>query len=55
MRRKCPYCDSENIREEDDKSIVLFYMNNGVKIYAKKYVCKDCGWDWSDHKKLWRR
>lgn len=41
-RRVCPDCSSTDFRTEEDKSQVLHQMG-GIKIYAKKYICKRCG------------
>lgn len=41
-RRVCPDCASTDFRTEEDKSQVLHQMG-GIKIYAKKYICKRCG------------
>nr|MDO8086263.1 hypothetical protein [Candidatus Sigynarchaeum springense] len=37
----CPKCGNTNIKPENDRSRVLSYMG-GVPLYAKKYVCKKC-------------
>ncbi len=41
-RRICPECGSTAFATHEDRSQVLHQMG-GVKIYAKKYVCKQCG------------
>ena len=41
-RRLCPECGSTEFRTEEDKSQVLF-QQGGMKIFAKKYICKKCG------------
>jgi hypothetical protein len=41
-RRICPDCGSTDFRTEEDKNQVLHQMG-GIKIYAKKYICKQCG------------
>lgn len=46
-RIECPWCDSKKINEEDDKDKVLYTIGFGQKIYAKKYVCTECGYEWS--------
>jgi ribosomal protein S27AE len=44
-RRICPECGSTSFTTHEDKSQVLHQMG-GVKIYAKKYVCKQCGYEY---------
>ncbi|MFX1417661.1 MAG: hypothetical protein ACFE9N_01945 [Promethearchaeota archaeon] len=44
-RRICPECGSTTFATHEDKSQVLHQMG-GVKIYAKKYVCKQCGYEY---------
>jgi ribosomal protein S27AE len=44
-RRICPDCGSTAFATHEDKSQVLHQMG-GVKIYAKKYVCKQCGYEY---------
>jgi ribosomal protein S27AE len=44
-RRICPECGSTSFATHEDKSQVLHQMG-GVKIYAKKYVCKQCGYEY---------
>jgi ribosomal protein S27AE len=44
-RRICPECGSTAFATHEDRSQVLHQMG-GVKIYAKKYVCKQCGYDY---------
>ncbi|MFX0104143.1 MAG: hypothetical protein ACFE75_01475 [Candidatus Hodarchaeota archaeon] len=41
-RRICPECGGTAFNTVEDKSQVLHQMG-GVKIYAKKYICKKCG------------
>ncbi len=40
----CPKCSSTSVRAESDRSRVLSYMG-GVPMYAKKYVCRKCMYD----------
>ncbi len=46
-RITCPKCDAvgKDIRTVEDKDTVLSYIGN-IPMYAKKYVCKSCGYDW---------
>ena len=44
-RRICPECSGTAFATHEDKSQVLHQMG-GVKIYAKKYVCKGCGYEY---------
>ena len=43
----CPLCQAvgKDIREVEDKKVILYYRG-GIPIYAKKYVCKKCGYNW---------
>jgi len=41
-RRVCPSCGGTAFKTEEDRSQVLF-QQGGMKIYAKKYICKSCG------------
>lgn len=43
----CPLCQAvgKDIREVEDKKTILYYRG-GIPIYAKKYVCKKCGYEW---------
>ena len=41
-RRVCSKCGGTSFNAIEDKSQVLHQMG-GVKIYAKKYICKSCG------------
>jgi hypothetical protein len=41
-RRVCPNCGGTDFKEEPDKTRVL-HQQGGLKIYAKKYICKNCG------------
>ena len=43
-RRVCPECGGTSFATHEDRSQVLHQMG-GVKIYAKRYVCKKCGWE----------
>ena len=43
-RRICPECGGTSFATHEDKSQVLHQMG-GVKIYAKKYVCRKCGYE----------
>jgi ribosomal protein S27AE len=44
-RRVCPDCGGTAFATHEDRSQVLHQMG-GVKIYAKKYVCKTCGYQY---------
>ena len=44
-RRVCPECSGTSFATHEDKNQVLHQMG-GVKIYAKKYVCKTCGYEY---------
>jgi len=44
-RIKCPKCASKNVKEVDDKSVVLDYYNN-KPLYRKQRVCKNCKHTW---------
>jgi ribosomal protein S27AE len=44
-RRVCPDCGGTSFATHEDRSQVLHQMG-GVKIYAKKYVCKGCGYEY---------
>jgi len=41
-RRVCPNCGGTDFKEEKDKTRVL-HQQGGLTIYAKKYICKNCG------------
>jgi hypothetical protein len=41
-RRTCPACGGITFNAEEDKSQVLF-QQGGMKIFAKRYICKNCG------------
>jgi hypothetical protein len=41
-RRVCPACGGTSFNTEEDKSQVLF-QQAGIKIHAKKYICRNCG------------
>jgi len=43
-RRVCPECSGTAFNTVEDKTQVLHQMG-GVKIYAKKYVCRKCGYE----------
>jgi len=43
-RRVCSECGGTAFATHEDKSQVLHQMG-GVKIYAKKYICKKCGYE----------
>jgi hypothetical protein len=43
-RRVCPECSGTAFNTIEDKTQVLHQMG-GVKIYAKKYVCRKCGYE----------
>ncbi len=40
-RRVCPACGGIAFNTEEDKSQILF-QQGGMKIYAKKYICRNC-------------
>ena len=42
-RRTCPSCGGFDFNAVEDKSQLLSAMG-GIKIYAKNYVCKKCGY-----------
>ena len=44
-RRVCPECGGTAFATHEDRGQVLHQMG-GVKIYAKKYVCKQCGYEY---------
>lgn len=41
-RRVCPNCGGTAFNAVEDKTHVLF-QQGGMKVYAKKYICKRCG------------
>ena len=41
-RRVCPKCGGTAFRTEEDRNQVLM-QQGGLKIYAKKNICKGCG------------
>jgi len=41
-RRVCPTCGGTVFNTEEDKTQVLF-QQGGMKIFAKRYICKNCG------------
>jgi len=41
-RRVCPECGGTSFNTVEDRENVLHQMG-GVKIYAKKYICRKCG------------
>jgi len=43
-RRVCSECGGTSFATHEDRSQVLHQMG-GVKIYAKKYICKQCGYE----------
>ena len=43
-RRVCPECGGTAFATHEDRSQILHQMG-GVKIYAKKYICKKCGYE----------
>jgi len=43
-RRVCPNCQGTTFNAIEDKSKVM-YQQGGMKVYAKKYVCKTCGYE----------
>lgn len=49
-RKTCPMCGAsgKDLKEEEDKSRTLYHFAYGQKpMYAKKNVCKKCGYQWS--------
>jgi DNA-directed RNA polymerase subunit M/transcription elongation factor TFIIS len=42
-RRICPECGGTDFRTEEDKTQPPLHQMGGIKIYAKKYICKKCG------------
>ena len=50
-RLTCPLCGNtkpRHIRELDDRTRVLYFSKacDGGTMYAKKYHCTDCGYEW---------
>lgn len=43
-RRVCSECGSTEFNAVEDKNQVIF-QQGGMKIFAKKYICKKCGKD----------
>lgn len=43
-RRVCPECGGTDFNEIEDKSHIL-HQQGGMKIYAKKTICKNCGYE----------
>jgi hypothetical protein len=43
-RRTCPNCSGTSIKEQEDRTQVLHQMG-GMKIYAKKLICRNCGYE----------
>ena len=43
-RRICPECGSTNFNTVEDKTQIM-HQQGGIKIYAKKYVCRQCGYE----------
>ncbi|MFO8017039.1 MAG: hypothetical protein R6U96_00245 [Promethearchaeia archaeon] len=41
-RRICPECGETDFKTIENKDRVL-HQQGGMKIYAKKYICKKCG------------
>ena len=43
----CPMCQAvgKNIREVEDRSKKI--RNGPIPMYAKKYICKSCGYNWN--------
>jgi len=41
-RRTCSKCSGTSFNAVEDKKQILHQMG-GVKIYAKKYICRSCG------------
>ena len=41
-RRVCPKCSATEFNQIEDKSKILHSMG-GIKIYAKNYQCRSCG------------
>ena len=41
-RRVCPKCGGTSFNTMEDTSQILF-QQGGMKIFAKKYICKSCG------------
>ncbi len=45
-RLKCPSCgnnDRRKIKEEPDKTEVLYYSMQGTPVYKTKFKCGQCG------------
>ncbi len=42
-RRTCPSCGGFDFNHVEDKSQLLSAMG-GIKIYAKNYICRKCGY-----------
>jgi hypothetical protein len=43
----CGNNNPKHIEELDDRKKPLFFFKNGVKpMYAKKYHCTDCRYEW---------
>lgn len=45
----CPmcYCTFPDIVEEEDRKKVLYTFGFGKRMYAKKFRCKKCHYEWS--------
>ena len=43
-RRVCPECGATEFNAVEDKNQVIF-QQGGMKIFAKKYLCRKCGKD----------
>ena len=48
VRIRCPDCFSLNIKDVDDKSVVLYYDTSGSRVYAKRKQCRDCNYIWKN-------
>lgn len=48
MRKTCPNCGAvgNDLREEDDYTKILYEYRGLMKMYAKKNICKKCGYEW---------
>ncbi|GAG58182.1 unnamed protein product [marine sediment metagenome] len=48
IRNSCPMCQAvgKDIREVEDREKNPYY-NGPIPMYAKKYVCKKCGYEWN--------
>ncbi len=41
----CSNCKSTNVKQKEDKTRIIGYAAH-VPMYAKKWVCRDCGHEW---------